>query len=86
MIARNEEIIFSSLDEETVMMSIEKGLYYGLDKVGRRLWEMLETPCLVSDMCGRLVDEYDVSPEQCSSDVLVFLDRMIENSLVIVHK
>ena len=41
-VARNDDIIFSDMGEETVMMSIDKGEYYGLDPVGRRIWELLD--------------------------------------------
>ena len=32
--------ISAQLGDETVMMNIEKGNYYGLDSVGRKIWEI----------------------------------------------
>lgn len=81
-VARNEGIIFSNMDEETVMMSIEKGEYYGVNPVGRRIWELLETPVTVSAMCDTLCGEYNIEPEQCSKDVLAFLEQLSAKDVI----
>lgn len=81
-VVRNEEIIFSDMDDETVMMSMEKGEYYGINPVGRRIWELLETPVTVAGICEVLCDEYNVSPEQCFKEVLAFLARMSEKDII----
>lgn len=82
-VVRNDEIIYSDMGEETVMMSIEKGEYYGLDPVGRRIWEMVEKPVRVNDICGTLLGEFDVTPEQCEQDVLAFLNKLLEKDIII---
>ena len=82
-VARNDEIISSDMGEETVMMSIEKGEYYGLDPVGRRIWELVQQPSLVNDICRTLLDEFDVTTEQCEHDVLTFLNRLREKDIII---
>lgn len=81
-IARNEEIIFSDMGDETVMMSIDKGEYYGLDPIGRRIWELLENPGQVSAVCDTLCQEYNVTPEQCARDVLAFLDQLFKKEII----
>jgi hypothetical protein len=81
-VARNEDIIFSNMDDETVMMSIEKGEYYGINPVGRRIWELLETPVTVAGICEVLGNEYNVSPEQCRNEVLAFLTQMSEKDII----
>lgn len=83
-VARNGDIIFSDMGEETVMMSIEKGEYYGLDAIGRRVWELLETTQTVSSLCSRLCEEFEVTQEQCSRDVLTFLQTLAEKDLIIL--
>ncbi len=81
-VVRNEDIIFSNMDDETVMMSIDKGEYYGVDPVGRRIWELMETPVKVSIMCETLNGEYNVGPEQCRKDVLAFLAQLSEKDVL----
>ena len=81
-IQASDEIVSSKLDDEVVMMSIEKGAYYGLDKIGSRVWELLATPRTVSDICDILIQEYDVTREQCEQDMLAWFTELAENNLI----
>ena len=81
-IVRDPEIIFHAMDDETVMMSLEKGEYYCLPPIGTQIWQILETPRQVSELCDLLVSDFDVTREQCEKDVLFFLNQMAEKEIV----
>ena len=82
IIQRNEGIVQAEIDGETVMMSIDSGEYYGLDPVASRIWAIIENPLSVQALKEKLLNEYDVSEEQCQSDVLKFLGEMVENNVI----
>ncbi len=82
---RNPEMLSSNMDGEKVMMSIENGEYYGLNQIGSRIWELIETPKTIDDLVGKLTDEFDVSPEICENDVMVFLRELLEKNLITVN-
>ena len=81
-IARNEEIVSGKMDDEIVMMSIEQGEYYGINPVGSRIWELLEQPRTAAGLCDILLEEYDVTAEECRRDVLEFLRQLFARKLV----
>ncbi len=81
-IVRNEEIVSSSMDNDTVMMSIELGQYYGINPVGGRIWELLAQPRTAAVVCDMLMEEYNVPAEECRRDVLEFLGQLFEKKLV----
>jgi hypothetical protein len=81
-VARNNEVLHASAGEELVMMSIEAGNYYGLDPIGRRIWEIIGEPQTVSGICARLIAEYDVPPEVCECEVLAFLSELAEQRII----
>jgi hypothetical protein len=64
------------------MMALESSRYYGLNRVGRRIWELLEEPTTVAALCARLVREFDVAPERCADEVLGFLGSLIQDGTV----
>jgi hypothetical protein len=64
------------------MMSIEKGKYYGMDLIASRIWELIEKPIHVGNMVGILMEEYDVTREDCEKDVLFFLNDLLSEKLV----
>jgi hypothetical protein len=77
--------VSTELDQETVLMSINAGAYYGLEGPARSIWEKLETPLTFTQLVDFLVDEYRVSPETCASDVQKFLAEMEQEGLLRVE-
>ncbi len=83
-VERNPELISSEMDGETVMMSIENGKYYGIDKIGTRIWELLENSHEISELCVVLLEEFEVDRKQCESDVLTFLNDLLKENIITV--
>ena len=79
---RSSEPLQAGLDDEVVMMSVEKGSYYSLDPVGAAIWSLLEDPVRVSDLIDKLLEMYDADPEVCQKETVQFLDSMLKEDLV----
>ena len=84
VVSRTKEVLASEMDGETIMMSIASGSYYGMDNIGSRIWELIAEPIRVSDLCDRLMEEFDVEIDQCLADVIAFLNELGENRLVVL--
>ncbi len=84
-ISRIPEMLSTDFDQETVLMSIDAGAYYGLEGPARSIWEMLESPSTVAELVERLVKEYDVAPEACTADVERFLEELDREGLIRVE-
>ncbi len=83
-IARSPELLETSLDNEIVLMSIERGNYYGLKTTARRIWQLIEEPTTFQDLITALTNEYAASPEEIEQDLYVFLQRMLDNKIVVL--
>jgi len=70
------------LDDELVMMDIEKGKYFSLNKVATHIWDLLKKPHTIPELCELLLSEYDVDPETCKKEVTVLLNEMDKLGLV----
>jgi hypothetical protein len=84
-LSRVQNLLSTELDQETVLMSIDAGAYYGLEGPARSIWEILETPLTFSALVDRLVEEYQVSPETCAADLERFLSEMVREGLLRVE-
>jgi hypothetical protein len=82
VITRSVDFATADMEDETVMVSIENGKYYGMDPVGSRIWELLSEPQSLADLVKALCGEYEVEPERCKADVLVFLNYLRGEDLV----
>ncbi|WP_071146462.1 PqqD family protein [Bacteroides ihuae] len=79
---RNQQIIDGELDNNQVMMHLDKGKYYGLNPVGKRIWELLETPCSFEEIIEILLGEFSVNRDICISEVQDFLDKSIKYDII----
>lgn len=74
--------VSAEVDGQLVMMSVERGRYYGLDEVGRRVWELLQQPIRLGDLLDTLVEEFEVGRDDCAADIMPFLASLAENDLL----
>jgi hypothetical protein len=78
----SDEQVSTSLGDETVILGMGDGVYYGLDAVGARVWALLASPRRVSELVSAVTREFDVRPERCEHDVLALLDELFERQLI----
>jgi hypothetical protein len=78
----SDEQVSTTLGDETVILGMEDGVYYGLDAVGARVWALLASPHRVSELVRIVTGEFDVTPERCERDVLALLDELSARRLI----
>ena len=83
IVKRNDELLFSKMDEEIVMLSVENSEYYGMNSIGARIWEIIEQPVRVEDLISVLLKEYDVDQHECENDVLLYLNELEQKNVII---
>lgn len=74
--------VASQLADEIVILNLTDGTYYGLDGVGVRVWELLQQPRTVEAISAAIVDEYEVEPARCQTDVLALLSEMAKAGII----
>ena len=84
-LSRTNDLLSTELDQETVLMSIDAGAYYGLEGAAWSIWKKLENPTSFSELVDCLEREYRVSRETCVSDVQKFLAELEREGLLRVE-
>jgi hypothetical protein len=82
IVSRREDVIACNLMEETVLLDLQSGIYFGLDPVGTRIWAMMGSPRRITDIHSQLLDEFDVDAETCERSVRQFLNELATKGLV----
>lgn len=83
VLSRRAGLMTADMNGSAVMMDIMTGKYYNLGEVGGRIWELLEEPMTVGALVEKLTGEYDVSAEQCRTDIAPFLKTLLERGLLV---
>lgn len=84
MISRESRIKLKSrpnvtdLAGEKVMVDFSKGKYFMLKGVGNDIWDMLEDNIEVNTILNKIMEEYEVSEEECLATTLDFLVKLEE--------
>jgi hypothetical protein len=71
-----------NLDGEVVILDLERGAYFGLDEVGARFWELIETPKRFEELCDILLDEYEVERATLERDLQALVQDLSKRGLV----
>jgi len=79
-------MVSGNMDGEVVMLSIQRGEYFGLDKIGSRIWELIENPRSIEEIKAILLEEYEVDEETCLIDLIEFLEDLQNKGLIIVNQ
>ncbi len=70
------------LDDETVLLELEKGTYYGLNSVGTVIWDLIQQPQSIEAVYSTVLGKYNVDPEACKRDVLRLIEELRGAGLV----
>lgn len=84
-IRRNPDIIFNKIEDEVVMLSFEKGEYYGLDKTGSVIWTLLEKEMTFQELIESILLFFEITEEQCEKDTLEFLYDLHSRKLLLIE-
>jgi hypothetical protein len=74
--------ISCDLAGESVVLSLKNSLYYALDPVGTRIWELLQEPRTVASIRDVILEEYDVEAGRCESDLINLLGDLDAQGLI----
>ena len=82
-VAINPSVIYRELSGEVVLLNLQSGVYYGLDAVGSRVWQLLMESRGIDEVCATLLDEYEVSADTLRGDVERLIGELTDKGLVI---
>ncbi|MBN2669518.1 MAG: lasso peptide biosynthesis PqqD family chaperone [Bacteroidales bacterium] len=82
----NTDLLNSQIDGETVMMSLELGKYFGLNEVGSKIWELIQTPKTLNKVVEQLVEIYEIDYATCLKETSEFLASLYEQKLIYFDK
>lgn len=76
------EQVSCPLGDESAILNLKNSVYYGLNSVGARVWELLRQPKSVGEIRDALLEEFEVEAERCERDLLDLLEKMRSEGLV----
>lgn len=72
-----------AVDRALVLIDGGEQLYFGVNRVGARIWSLLESPQSISDLVRALTKEFTVDDAACRRETEAFLRQLIARDLVV---
>ena len=76
------EILCRELGGEMVLLDVPSATYFSLNQTGTRVWHLIENRATVEQVCQTLAREDDISPEHMLSEVIPFVEQLLETGLI----
>jgi hypothetical protein len=80
----SKDQVSCDLAGEAAILNLKNGVYYGLDKVGARIWSLVQEPKTFAELRDAMLAEYEVEPAQLESDLRALLHQLAEQELITV--
>jgi coenzyme PQQ synthesis protein D (PqqD) len=85
VVVATPEQVSCALGEESAILNMKNSVYYGMNAVGTRVWNLLGEPKSIVQLRDTLLDEYEVEPARCEQDLLQLLEQMRTEGLIEVR-
>ena len=76
------DLVGCALDGEAILLNVRTGIYYGLDAVGHRIWQLVQQPRTVASVRDVVLEEFEVGVDRCEHELLSLLGELERHRLV----
>ena len=80
-----DDVLISTLQDESVFLNLDSEQYFGLDNVGTRMFFVLTNSDSIEAAYESLAQEYEVDREVLRADLIVLVDKLLQQGLVIIE-
>ncbi len=81
-VTTSDDAIFREIDGEAVILNLQSGIYFGLNPVGTRIWQLLAEHGRLRTVFELMLAEFDAPPELLERDLLRLVAELTEKELV----
>lgn len=88
VLKKNPDMVTRVIDDETILLPIYKtseeiNCIYTLNKVGSRLWELIDGKRTLGQIKKKVLEEFDTTPEEVDKEIQKFLKDLKEIKAVV---
>jgi hypothetical protein len=76
------QVMARQVGDEIVILDLARAIYFGLDPVGGRIWQLISEGKSLGDISDVLLSEYEVSREELQRDLARLLDELESRGLI----
>ena len=82
VVIASDQQVACEIGDETVILNLKDGVYYGLNPVAASIWKSLQEKRKVREIRDMLTEEFDVEAAECTEHVFELLSQLLSWDLV----
>ena len=71
---RSNDAVASTLDDSVCLFNLKTCEYFSLNETGSAIWECIRRPATIAEIAVNIIELYQVSHEECCSEIKAWLD------------
>jgi len=76
------QVMARQVGDETVILDLASGTYYGLDPVGARIWQLIAQGRTLAQVCEAMLAEYEVTAADIERDLMALVQTLLDKNLL----
>lgn len=77
-------VMARQVGDETVILDLTSGTYFGLDTVGTSIWQLMGEGKTLAEICDAMIATYEVARSDIEHDVISLAESLHERQLIAV--
>ena len=78
-----DQVMARQVGDETVILDLASGTYFGLDPIGARIWQIMSEGKALAEVCDAMQKEYDVARPDIERDVIGLAEKLFAQKLIV---
>ena len=82
LIIKRKNLIVRLIDNRAILLSPEYHYPFRLNRMGTRIWELIDSHQRVKDLVDAVTQLYDVDRKEVVRDIKIFLSELLNKKLI----
>jgi hypothetical protein len=82
VLQRSDEIAWSALDDEIVVLDMEEGAYFTLNEVSAEIWKLIDGKRTISEIINAVHEVYEADYEMVKEDAIRIISDFSRKYLI----
>lgn len=79
-----QDVMAREVGEETVILDLNSGTYFGLDPVGTRAWALVNEGGSLGAVCEQMLQEFEVDRATLETDLTTLVNELVSKGLLVL--
>jgi hypothetical protein len=85
VVTHHPQAISQAIEDETLVLKLDSGRMGVLNRVGGRVWELMDGTRSLGQIACECAEYYEVDPGQVEADVIAYAERLLARDMVLLE-